>query len=331
VLVVGAEELARHLPLQRSYWMVVAAVTTIRPEFGATFTRGAERALGTLAGVALAGAITVGIHPAGAVTVGLVAVLGWAGYAVFPASFAAGFGFITALVVFLLNAVSPDTLATASARLLDTLVGGAIGLAVYAAWPTWARQPARDALAELVAAVRAYLDAVLAAIAAGRRGLPEDLRSLSRRSRLARTRAEAAVALSLSEPHTRRIDADQSRGALGALRRIVYAVHVLRLDAEDERPRQPVESLEPLLDGLDRLLVAVEGGLRGEPPGAPLPDLRAAHETVERAPPPGDEGSALLLQLDEIVDAADTLAAVLGLDPADPGHEPAAAGLESEL
>jgi hypothetical protein len=100
------------------------------------------------------------------------------------------------------------------------------------------------------------------------------------------------------------------------------------LDAEDDRPRQPVGPLEPLLDGLDRLLMAVEGALRGERAEGALPDLRAAHESVERAPPPGDEGRALLLQLDEIVDAADTLAAVLGLDPSDPDREPGAVRAE---
>ena len=55
----------------------------------------------------------------------------------FPASFTVGFGFITAVVVFLINAISPDTLATACARLLDTLVGGTLGLLVFALWPTW--------------------------------------------------------------------------------------------------------------------------------------------------------------------------------------------------
>ena len=93
--------------------MVVAAATTLRPEFGATFTRGAERAGGTALGVGLAGAIAVALHPTGAATVVLVGVLAWAGYAVFPASFALGFAFITAVVVFLLNAIAPDTLATA--------------------------------------------------------------------------------------------------------------------------------------------------------------------------------------------------------------------------
>ncbi len=326
VLVVAVELIARHIPLQRTYWLVVASVTTIRPEFGATFTRGSERVLGTVAGVALAGAITVGLHPSGGATVVLVGGLAWAAYSVFPASFAAGFGFITALVVFLLNAISPDTLATASARLLDTLIGGAIGLAVYALWPTWGRQPARDALADLIAAIRAYLDAVLTGVVAGRRARPEELGPLSRQTRLARTRAESAVAVSLSEPQTRRIDADQTRGALGALRRLVYSVHVVRLEWEEDRPRRPLPALRPLLDGLDRLLLAAEASLRGEAIASALPDLRAAYDAFEHAAPGDEETGALLLQLDEIVDAADTLAAVLELDPADPGCEAASIG-----
>ena len=69
VVVLLAELISRHLPLSRSYWMVVAAATTLRPEFGATFTRGAERLGGTALGVGLAGAIAVALHPAGSVTV----------------------------------------------------------------------------------------------------------------------------------------------------------------------------------------------------------------------------------------------------------------------
>ena len=80
--------------------------------------------------------------------------LAWLAYSTFPASFTAGFGFITALVVFLLNIVNPDTLATAGARILDTLIGGALGLLVYAVWPTWSEGPARDAVAELLGALR---------------------------------------------------------------------------------------------------------------------------------------------------------------------------------
>jgi uncharacterized membrane protein YccC len=318
-VVAMTELISRQVPLQRSYWMVVAAATVLRPEFGATFTRGTERMLGTVLGVALAGAIAAGLHPAEGATVVIVGVLAWAGYAMFPASFAVGFAFITAVVVFLLNAVSPDTLATASARLLDTLVGGTIGLIAYAAWPTWARSPARQALSGLVGAQRAYVRAVLASVIAGRRAGEQDMRPLARRARLARAAAEATVAQSLSEPRPRRIDADQSQGMLSAMRRLTEAVHVLRLEAQDDRERSPVRALVPFAADLDRLLQMVEESLTrpsADPAGDdPLPDLRGRYTELEREL--GRDGAALTLlaELDEIVDAANGLAALAGRDP----------------
>jgi len=321
VVVLIAELISRHLPLSRSYWMVVAAATTLRPEFGATFTRGAERAGGTALGVGLAGAIAVALHPTGAATVVLVGVLAWAGYAVFPASFALGFAFITAVVVFLLNAIAPDTLATAWARLLDTLVGGTLGLLAYALWPTWSYVSARQSLADLVQAERAYVRAILAVIADGRRAEEREMRSLSRRVRLTRTTTEANVARSLSEPATRRIDAEQSQGSLAAARRLVLAAHVLRLDAQEERGRRPLPALEPLAADLDRLLGTVDATLRvgpdGPTPASVLPDLRADYEQLERAAPKDPDSAAVLIELDEIVDAANGLAALAGLETID--------------
>ena len=321
VVVPLAELIARELPLQRSYWMVVAAATILRPEFGATFTRGAERALGTCLGVALAGAIAVTLHPAGGVTIVLVGALAWAGYSLFPASFAVGFAFITALVVFLLNAISPDTLATASARLLDTLVGGAIGLTAYALWPTWAHTSAWQSLADLVGAERAYLDGVLTAEAEGRRPDDRQMRVLARRARLDRTTAESTVARSLSEPSTRRIDASQSQRVLATLRRLVQAAHVLRLDAQDEREHRPQPGLRALQDGIDEVLEEVESSLRARPQQEPipreLPDIRARFEALQREAGDDDDALAVLAELDEIVDAANGLAAAAGLESAE--------------
>ena len=320
VVIPLAALIARELPLQRSYWMVVAAATVLRPEFGATFTRGAERALGTCLGVALAGAIAVTLHPAEGATIVLVGALAWAGYSLFPASFAIGYGFITALVVFLINVISPDTLATATDRLVDTLVGGAIGLTAYALWPTWAHTSAWQSLADLVGAERTYLDGVLTAAAEGRRPSDHGMRSLARRARLARTTAESTVARSLSEPSTRRIDASQSQRALAAMRRLVQAAHVLRLDAQDERERRPQPELQPLQAGLGEVLEEVETSLRARPQQEPtpheLPDVRARFEAYQRACGQDADALALLAELDEIVDAANSLAAAAGLEDA---------------
>jgi len=319
VVVVIAELLSRHLP--RGYWMVVAAATTLRPEFGATFTRGTERVLGTCLGVGLAGAIAVALHPAGGVTIVLIGLLAWAGYAVFPASFAVGFAFITAVVVFLLNAISPDTLATAWDRLIDTLFGGALGLLAYAVWPTWSAAPAREALADLVGAHVAYIRLVLTAMMTGRRADDDQVRDLSRRARLARTNAESTVARSLSEPATRRIDAEESQAVLAAMRRQMLAAHVLRLDVQDERVRRPLPGVEPLARALDQLLSNAEATLRARPderpPARELPDLRECYSEFERSAPDDAEVEGVLADLDEVVDAANSLAAVVGLEPAD--------------
>ncbi|MFL5860139.1 MAG: FUSC family protein [Solirubrobacteraceae bacterium] len=321
VVVPIAALLARELPLQRSYWMVVAAATVLRPEFGATFTRGAERALGTTVGVGLAGVIAVVLHPAGGLTVVIVGVLAWAGYSVFPASFALGFTFITALVVFLLNAINPDTLATAADRLVDTLVGGSIGLLAYALWPTWARTSAWQSLADLVASERAYLSVVLSAVVDGHRPGDQRMRELARQARLDRTTAESTVARSLSEPTTRRIDASQSQRALAAMRRLVQAAHVLRLEIQDDAERRSRPGLAPLQDGIDELLHDVEAGLRARPQRRPmpreLPDIRGRYESFEHECGDDQDARVLLAQLDEIVDAANGIAAAAGLESAD--------------
>lgn len=329
VVVPAVTLLVRELPLARSYWVVVAAATALRPEFGATLTRGAERAAGTALGVALAGAIAVGLHPAGGVTVALVGVLAWLGYSLFPASFAIGFAFVTALVVFLLNAVSPDTLSTAGARLLDTLIGGAVGLLVYALWPTWSHGQAWQSLADLVAAERAYADAVLAALRDGSSPQEENIRSLARQARLARTQAEAIVTRSQSEPATRRIDAGQSQAVLAALRRIIQSAHVLRLDVQENRLRRPHPEIGPVQSALGALLMMVEERLRTvsshDSHAAAVPDPRGRYWEARQAwEDDGDpETGALATELDEIVDAATGLAMVAGLAPDEDERAPA--------
>lgn len=242
----------------------------------------------------------------------LVGVFALFAYATFAASFAVGFAFITALVVFLLNAISPDTLSTAGARLLDTLVGGAFGLIVFAAWPTWSEAPARQSLADMIAAQRAYLVAVLGWYADGREPPGPELARLTRQIRLARMNADATVARSLSEPSERQIDRGRAERALAAQRRLVRATYVLAFDVPDRDQRAPVPGLEALASSLDVLLTRVRsaiadgGRLRAEA----LPDLRASYEELSKT----DTAPDLLAELDEVVDAANSLAAAVTED-----------------
>ena len=331
VVVPSAALIASYLPISRGYWIVVAAAAVLRPEFGATFTRATERVAGTIAGAVLAGLLVVALHPSGWATVALVGLLAWGTYTVLPASFAAGTIFLTAVIVFLLNAVTPDTLGVAMSRGLDTVIGGAIGLLVFVAWPTWSRGPARQALADLAEAQRPYVHAVLGSLVDGAPTPEEDLRRLGRRARLAWTNASATVARSLTEPATRRIDAHQSNGLLTSLRRLIQATHVARLEAQAQEDPMPLPALRPLAAAIDAALDTfgaelAPGGGAGVPifgpaptpapgPRGAVPPLRELYAQLA-----SDNGNGarrpdplLLVQLDEMVDATNTAAELLGL------------------
>jgi hypothetical protein len=105
------------------------------------------------------------------------------------------------------------------------------------------------------------------------------------------------------------------------MRRLVQAAHVLRLDAQDEREHRVQPRLRPLQDGIDEVLEEVETSLRARPQQEPvsreLPDIRARFEALQREADDDDDALALLAELDEIVDAANGLAAAAGLESAE--------------
>jgi uncharacterized membrane protein YccC len=314
VVVPLTELLIQRVSLPRAYWAVVAAATVLRPGFGQTFTRGAERVLGTFLGVVLATLVAVGLDPTGWGVVAVVAVLAYWTYAVFPASFAVGIAMLTGVVVFLLHAVAPGTVQTALDRGIDTAIGGAIGLVAYALWPTWSARSAGPLLATLVDAQRTYLEAVLTGLVSGR-PLPEtQLRTLARQARIAYADADSVVALARSEPQHGPPGVGASAaaaGLLGALRRLVWGVHVLRLDASAMPAGRPLPQLARLQAGLGQALSVLAAELREADHGS-FPRLRRLHRELAREHPEL-LGQALSAALDELIDATDTAAAAVGL------------------
>jgi hypothetical protein len=111
---------------------------------------------------------------------------------------------------------------------------------------------------------------------------------------------------------------------------------VLRLEVQDERPRQPLPGLEPLAADLDAVLTRVEGPLRARPDEADpaataeLPDLRGRYLAFARSAPDDLHSEGVLDELDEVVDAANSLAVLVGLEPAhDTASREASAAISS--
>ncbi len=292
----------------------------LRPDFTATVTRGVTRVIGTLLGVGVA-SLFVLAHPSHAAQTALVGVLAWVAFTVFQANYALFTCALTALVVVLLGFVTTDTIGTAGDRLLDTVIGGAIALAAMAIWPTWSARDATYQLVRLVAAQRAYARAVLGSLAVAGPLDEAALHEVGTRARRERARAEDAVGRALADPAPRRIDPATSSGALAALRRFAFAVHALRADVERGGVERPMPEIAPFARAVSDALRSIGQAIRrgGEEGGPALPPLRSLHSELADALRGRATGLAALAATDEMVDALDTAAVVLGTGAAAPG------------
>jgi len=160
---------AAGLGVDRAYWAMAAAVLVLHQgtPLWRTLRRGAERLLGTWIGLGLAAAIIV-VHPQGWFLAAVLALLQFAIEMLVTRNYLLASVFITATAL---------TIGTAARHLdpgqvghllltrgVDTLIGCAVGLAVYAALA--GRQEA-DRLGDAVAATRAAVTAAEAFAAAG--------------------------------------------------------------------------------------------------------------------------------------------------------------------
>ena len=261
------------------------------------------------------------LHPAGGATVVLVGLLAWTGYAIISGELRGRLRLHHSDGRVPAQRVSPDTLATAGARLLDTLVGGTIGLLAYALWPTWSHKTARGSLADLVGAQRAYLGAVLDDDRRGPTGggtgdAPARPPGPARADECRGGGRPFAVRAG-NPPHR----SEHSQGNLAAIRAPVQATHILRLDAQEARDRHPFPALAPLARGATRMLELIGTSVADGPAdgAVAVPDLRSSYTRFEREQKPTDaqQRTARLAELDEIVDATDGLASLAGLGAVD--------------
>src|SRR5262249_45609027 len=146
--------------LNRSYWLPMTIAIVLKPDFTATFSRGVLRLAGTFTGLLLATALfhVLPVHPAAhVVMIGVfMFAMRWAG----PANYGILVVAVTALVVLLIGLTGVAASEVMAARALHTVLGGAISLVAYVAWPTWERAQAPEAVAAMLDAYRDYFRAV---------------------------------------------------------------------------------------------------------------------------------------------------------------------------
>ena len=314
----GLAATAEHLlPLQRGYWIPLTAVLVLRPDFTGTFTRGATRVGGTVAGAVIASTISA-LHPADPVYLLLAVAFAGTGYALFGVNYGIYSAAVTAYVVFLLAFAGSPEHQAALDRVGATALGGALAVAVYALWPTWSRERVPHDLAELLGAQRAYATRVLRAFLGAEHDEAElaAIRGAQVAAWLARSNAEASVDAMVNEPvRPKTVSVRAALAILAASRRFGVASLTLqaRLGRAAGLPAAARAALAALTGQFDAALNAIAGALRRRGDPLPLPPLRDAQIALKRAldREPDAQLDALVSETDLMVDAVNTMAEVL--------------------
>lgn len=315
VLLPLADGMARLLPLQRGYWVALTAVVVLKPDYATSSRRSLGRVIGTLLGVVPATLLVGALHPRGLPLVAVVGVLAWAAYASFQAGFALYSACLAALVVVLLDVVTPGAASVAGARAVDTLLGGALALLGFLVLPAWEGPALREAVARLIEAEDVYAVELLSAYGE-RPASREVIAGRARQVRQARAAAETSLGRAAAEPVRTGspVHAALARDVLAGTSRVASSLHVLHAQAVEGVPEPATTGeLAPFTAELHAaLLLGAEqvrsGGLDTAPP-----DLRAAGRLLI-APAGGSLARRVLArEAEELIDAVDTLLFATGL------------------
>ncbi len=206
----------REAHISRGYWVFLTVIVVLKPDYATTIRRGVERTIGTVVGVGLAVLVVGELKMSDYQLIPLIFLLAVGAYWVFRANYATFVVLLTVLVVALLEIAGLGVVATAKARLSDTLIGGVVAIGVYLIWPTWGKSNMYFKMAQLLAAQRTYASALIETTINGE-SRRNDLNNLLIRARSSRIVAEGAL---------ERVSYEPKQQLLGYVRRTQFVASV---------------------------------------------------------------------------------------------------------
>lgn len=312
VFVCVGEMVSRGISFQRAYWIPMTVAVILRPDFTTTFSRGALRLAGTLAGLLLATGLYHAVPVKAVPELLLIAIFTFALRMVGPANYGVFSVAITGLIVFLVAAgVGTPPSEVVVQRGVNTLLGGGLALVAYGIWPTWERRRVSDVMADMLDATRLYFQAVMAEFD---ESSSEDAHTVTEEARQnwrrARSNAESSVERVSSEP---RISAEKLsclQSALASSHALAHAVMGLEAGLGGSGVSRYSAELRTFAHNVEFTLYFLEAALRGSPNASlALPKLREDHRRmIEASGITGDFSSDFVLaETDRMVVALNTL------------------------
>jgi uncharacterized membrane protein YccC len=270
VLVVDA------LGLSRPYWATLTVAFILRPALSETLQRTLMRLGGTVLG-ALIGAVIGATITSDAAVIVIIGVLSVGAFSLFNTNYGLAVLFLTPLIVLLVELVKPRDWELADVRVLDTLLGAAIGLlAGYALWPGSERRQTRASAAKALRDVAAYAAAV------GSGADPDAVQEPRRRALRALDDADVAITRRLDDPRHLHTEGDRPAAVVWLARSVCQAVAAIeaRPARDGVTSTLPPDAAALLTDAartIEGIADAVEGGGLPDPPDALERDARALH------------------------------------------------------
>jgi uncharacterized membrane protein YccC len=303
-----AEAAGQRLALTRLYWAPMTVAIVLKPDFSATFTRGALRLAGTFVGLLLATALFHVLPQGAGLEVVLVGLLVFVVRGFGPANYGIAATGITALVVVLvaLTGMAPGSVILP--RGLNTALGGGIALLAYAIWPTWERSQLPETMARMLDAYRAYFHLVRLAYERPDEPPPRELDRARLEGRRARSNAEASADRVGAEPGT---GDDQARiigGLLANSHRLAHAMMALEAGLSASPAAPPRPPFRAFADDVERTLELLAAALRGADfDQNTFPDLRDDHDALVRHGATGGRYALVNVETDRIANSLNTL------------------------
>ena len=300
--------LARMLPVVHGYWIPMTVAIVLRADFAATFSYGLLRVVGTILGLVLTTALVYVLPLNAWVHLAVLAAL-CAGFRYFgDVHYGIAVACLTGMVVLLLAFVGERPEPTVVARLIDTIIGSAVSLSVYALWPTWEKGRTRETLADMLRAYATYLTSL-----AG--GSVHERRDGRQGARVARVNAEASVNRLLAEPATPSALAELAQSLLTNGNRLARTVMTLEALLGHQVPVPEQASLEPFLRQSATALAEVAAALSARREPNALPPIRAAQRRLARELTAATD---IVVACDRLVDNINTLAHLTARTPEQP-------------
>jgi uncharacterized membrane protein YccC len=249
--------------LPRGYWAVVTVLVVLKPNFGGTIERVIQRIVGTVFGGVTAMLISVFIRDQTMLFL-CVTFLAFTSFAI--RSF--GYGFftlvMTPLFMVLLDLANPGDWKVSLFRILDTLIGGLLGLiGGYTLFPIWEREKLPLQLARTLLALKQYFDKVTGTYLGKQIG-PREIERTKRQTALEVANATTASQRLLSEPSHLRGDTEPTLSAVNYARNLFLAIGALDEHSHEFPGRgewKAVRSFaEAVSDQLNNLAVVLQTG-----------------------------------------------------------------------